>query len=79
MYFVASMEHLVHSTLHLCGRIQLKETVSWDRLLKFQQKFTGLTKGRGWFLNFLGAPMILKCKKSRFIAVNAIVCWRNNG
>jgi hypothetical protein len=22
-----------------------------------------LTKGRGWFLNFLGAPMILYCKK----------------
>ncbi len=29
------------------------------------QKFTklGLTKGRGWFLNFLGAPMILKMQK----------------
>jgi hypothetical protein len=22
----------------------------------------GLTKGRGWFLNFLGAPMVLLCK-----------------
>jgi hypothetical protein len=31
----------------------------------FEQKFTelGLTKGRGWFLNFLRAPMILKRKK----------------
>jgi hypothetical protein len=29
--------------------------------LKSFDKFTelGLTKGRGWFLNFLGAPMIL--------------------
>ncbi len=41
-----------------------KGTVSWDRFQKFWQKFTelDLTKGRGWFLNFLGAPMILKCK-----------------
>ena len=40
-------------------------TVSWDRFQKFWLKFKelGLTKGRGWFLNFLGAPMILKCKK----------------
>jgi hypothetical protein len=32
---------------------------------KILTKFTelGLTKGRGWFLNFLGAPMILKHKK----------------
>ncbi len=39
----------------------VKGTVSWDRLNKFWQKFTelGLTKGRGWFLHFLGAPMIL--------------------
>jgi len=31
-----------------------KGTVSWDRFQKFQQKYTelGLTKGRGWFLNF---------------------------
>jgi hypothetical protein len=42
-----------------------KGTVSSDRFKKFRQKFTelGLTKGRGWFLNFLGAPMILKCKR----------------
>jgi hypothetical protein len=35
------------------------------RLKKFRQKFTelDLTKGRGCFLNFLGAPMILKRKK----------------
>jgi hypothetical protein len=32
-----------------------KGTVSWDRFQNFWQKFTelGLTKGRGWFLNFL--------------------------
>ncbi len=43
----------------------LKGTVLWDRFQKVWQKFTklGLTKGRGWFLNFLGAPMILKHKK----------------
>ncbi len=36
----------------------IKGTVSWER---FWQKFTelGLTKGRGWFLNFFVAPMIL--------------------
>ncbi len=39
----------------------LKGTVTWNRFQKFWQKFTepGLTKGRSWFLNFLGAPMIL--------------------
>ncbi len=43
----------------------IKVTVSWDRFQKFWQKFTelGLTKGRGWFLNFLWASMILKYKK----------------
>ncbi len=43
----------------------LKGTVSWDRFQTFWQKFTelGLTKGRGRWLNFLGAPMILKHKK----------------
>ncbi len=42
-----------------------KGTVSWDRFQNFWQKFTelGLTKGRGWFLNFLEAPVILKRKK----------------
>ncbi len=43
----------------------IKGTVSWDRFKKFWQKFTelDLTKGRGCFLNFLGAPMISKRKK----------------
>ncbi len=47
------------------GVLTLKGTVSWDRLQKFWQKFTelDLTMGRGWFLNFLWASMILKCKK----------------
>jgi hypothetical protein len=47
--------------------------------LKNVDKFTelGLTKGRGWVLNFLGAPMILSCK-SLFIAVNASMRWLNN-
>ncbi len=38
-----------------------KGTVSWERFQKFLQKFTetGLTKGPSWFLNFLGAPIIL--------------------
>jgi hypothetical protein len=33
----------------------------YSRLKKFRQKFTelGLAKGNGWFLNFLGAPVIL--------------------
>ncbi len=33
-----------------------KGAVSWDRFQKFRQKFTelGLSKGRGWVLNFLG-------------------------
>ncbi len=47
---------------------------------KMLKKFTelGLTKGRGWFLNFLRAPMILK-RKNIFIAVNASFCWLYNG
>ncbi len=41
--------------------VLFKGTVSWDRFQKFWQKFTapGLSKERSWFLNFLGAPMIL--------------------
>jgi hypothetical protein len=35
--------------------------------------------GHGWFLNFLGAPMILKCKTFVYIAVNASLRWLNNG
>jgi hypothetical protein len=40
---------------------RFKGTVSWDRFQKFRPNFKklGLTKGRGWCLNFLGAPMIL--------------------
>jgi hypothetical protein len=43
----------------------IKGTVSWDRFQKFWQQFTelNLTMGRGWFLNFLWASMILKRKK----------------
>jgi len=43
-------------------RIRLfKGTVSWDRFQNFWPKYKelGLTKGRDWCLNFLGAPMIL--------------------
>ncbi len=42
-----------------------KGTVSWDRFQKFWQKFTelGLTKGRGWFLNFLGGSNYFKTQK----------------
>ncbi len=38
----------------------LKGTVSWDRFQKCWRKWTdlGLIKGRGWFLNFLEAPLI---------------------
>jgi hypothetical protein len=34
--------------------LDIKETVSWDRFLKYRQKFRelGQTKGRGWFMNF---------------------------
>jgi hypothetical protein len=43
--------------------------LSRERLKKFSQKFTELclTKGRGWFINFLGAPIIYNAK-SLFIA-----------
>jgi hypothetical protein len=53
---------LKESRLDATVRKYLKGTVSWGRFQKYWQKFTelGLTKGRGWFLNFLGAPMILK-------------------
>ncbi len=36
-----------------------KGNVSWDRFQKFWQKCTelGLTKGRGWFLKFLGGSV----------------------
>jgi hypothetical protein len=37
----------------------------------------GLTRGRGHFLNFLGAPMIYTAK-SVFLAVNASLRWLNN-
>jgi hypothetical protein len=37
----------------------------------------GLNRGRGQFLNFLGAPMVLQCKKSIF-PVNASLRWLNN-
>jgi hypothetical protein len=52
--------------------LMVKGTVSRNRFQKFLQKFTepGLTKGRGWFLNFLGAPMVL-LRKSLFIAAHA--------
>ncbi len=59
----------VHYTLTHHSRVvclsplpyNFKGTVSWDGFQKFWLKFKelGLTKGRGWFLNFLGAPMIL--------------------
>ncbi len=47
------------------GWSSFKGTVSRDRFKKFWLKFTelGFTKGRCWFLNFLGAPLILYCKK----------------
>ncbi len=42
-----------------------KGTVSWDRFQKLWKKFTelGLTKGRGWFLNFLGGSNDFKTQK----------------
>jgi hypothetical protein len=48
-------------TLRAKGIYMFKGTVSWDRFQKFWLKFTelDLTKGRGWFLNYLWAPMIL--------------------
>ncbi len=38
-----------------------EKDASWDRLQNFRQKITELCliKGRGTFLNFLGAPMFL--------------------
>ncbi len=46
--------------LYLCW-IEFKGTVSWDRFQKFWPNFKelDLSKGRGWCLSFLGAPMIL--------------------
>jgi hypothetical protein len=39
----------------------VKGIVSCDRFQQILHKFTelGLTKGRGWFLDFLGTPIIL--------------------
>jgi hypothetical protein len=34
--------------------------------------------GRGWFFNFLGAPMICNAK-SLFIAFNTCLDWLNDG
>jgi hypothetical protein len=36
----------------------------------------GLNRGHSQFINFFGAPMILKAK-SVFLAVNASLCWLN--
>ncbi len=57
--------HNPHYTARCSKPRGFKGTVSWDRFQKFWQKFTelGLTKGRGWFLNFLWAQMILQSKK----------------
>ncbi len=43
-----------------------KGTVAWDRFRQYCQKFTdvGLNEGRGWFLNFLEAPMIFSWNKT---------------
>ncbi len=38
----------------------------------------GLRKGRGWFSNFLGAPIIIYKAKSIFIAANASLRGPNN-
>ncbi len=61
--------------------LNFKGTVSWDRFQKFWQKLTelNLTMGRGWFLNFLWASMILKHQKYIFFAVNASLRWLING
>jgi hypothetical protein len=47
------------------SKVNIKGTVSRDRFHNNLQKFTklGLSKGRGWFLNFLWAPMNSYCKK----------------
>jgi hypothetical protein len=37
---------------------KFKGTVSCDRFKEFAKIYRGLSKGRGWFLNFVGAPMI---------------------
>jgi hypothetical protein len=38
----------------------------------------GLKRGRGHFLNFLGAPMIFYNTKGVFLAVNVSLRWLNN-
>ncbi len=58
--------------------VPLSHEIDFKKFDKNLQYLHGLTKGRGWFLNFSGAPMILYCK-SLFIAVNASLCWLNNG
>jgi hypothetical protein len=40
---------------------ELSHEIDFKNLQKFTEP--GLTKRRSWFLNFLGAPMILKRKK----------------
>jgi hypothetical protein len=60
--------------------LQIKGTVSWDRFQKCWQKFTelGLTKERGWFLNFCRGSNDFKTPKSIFIGVHTILSWLNN-
>jgi hypothetical protein len=51
------------------GRKYLLKGLSHEiDLINFDKKFPELclTKGSGWFFNFLGAPMILHCKKFIF-------------
>ena len=49
--------------------LYFKGTVSWNRFRKCWQKFTelGLTKGRGWFLNFLEGSNDFKMLKVYFL------------
>ncbi len=81
-YLQCSVDIFLFRRTQLSGILysSFKGTVSWDRFQNFWQKFTelGLTKGHGWFLNFLEPPMILKRKKYIYL-VNASLNWLNNG
>jgi hypothetical protein len=63
--------------IHECFLKGLSHEIDFN----FNNKKTelGLTKGRGWFLNFKGSPMIFKMQKRYIFAVNAILRWLNNG
>jgi hypothetical protein len=66
----------VYEKCHMSNDLQIfKRTGSPDGLGFYWHLDLGLKKGRGWFLNFLGAPSIIHGNTRIFLAINAIVSW----